>query len=140
MSSTNHPGSGSSGGAVGRLGGCLWLVMAGLGFLVVDIALMFSPDALVLLVALLAVPLAIALTVFIAGNRIVAMSISAIAGLIYASLGVWNWFRVEDFERANPGSVDDSGGLAALTFVLPNLAIALWSVGAAALIRRTGSR
>jgi hypothetical protein len=89
--------------------------MAAVGYLAGAIALMFSPDALVLLVALLAVPLAIALTVFIAGNRIVVMSISAIAGLIYASLGVWNWFRVEDFERANPGSVDDSGGLAALT-------------------------
>ena len=115
-------------------------MMAGLGFLFVAGAAGVGIDATFVLVPLVLAPLTIALVVFIAGSRVAVLVLSAAAGLACAALGVWDYFRAEDLERANPGSVEISGGATALTYVLLTLAIAAWSLGAADLIRRTGRR
>ncbi len=139
MSSTNATHAVAWGGVAGRLGGCLWLVVAGLALLFVAGAAGVGIDASFVLVALLVVPLAIAVAVFVVGNRVVVQILSAAAAVAYAGLGVWNYLRAEDFERANPGSVDISGGIS-LTFVLLALAICVWSLGTVGLIRRGNSQ
>lgn len=121
---------------IGRLAGCLWLVMAGFGFLFVAGAAGVGIDASLVLVPLGLLPLILAVVLFAAGNRPVVLAISAVCGLGYAALGVWNYFRAAAFEEANPGSVEVSGGEVSITFVLLAVAIALWSSGAGAVESR----
>ena len=102
---TNRRGSN-----VGRLGGCGWLTMAGLGYLFVTAALGVGVDASAVLVPLVAIPLALGALVFVGGRWAVVLAISAAAGFGYAVLGVQNYLRAEAFERANPGANEISGG------------------------------
>ncbi len=111
--------------------------MAGFGFLFVAGAAGVGIDASFVLAPLLLLPLGLAVAVFIGGHLPAVLLISAVGGLGYAALGVWNYVRAAAFEAANPGSMEVSGGTVSITFVLLALAIALWSFGAAALaIRR----
>lgn len=139
MSSTNVTHAVALEDLAGRLGGCLWLVVAGMALLFVAGAAGVGIDASLVLVALVMIPLAIAVAMFIVGNRVVVQILSAAAAAAYAGLGLWNYLRAEDFERANPGSVDISGGIS-LTFVLLALAICAWSLGTVGLIRRGKSQ
>jgi hypothetical protein len=113
-------------------------VVAGLDFLFVAGAAGVGIDASFVLVPLLLVPLAIALALFVAGDRVLVLALASAAAIGYAGLGVWNYFRAADFERVNPGSVEVSGGAASVTFVLLTLAVGAWTLGAARLIHRTG--
>jgi hypothetical protein len=136
VSSTNDAHGGPRASGVGRLAGCLWLILAGFGFLFVAGAAGVGIDAWFVLVPLLLIPLGVAVVVFLAGNRISVLFLSAAAGFGYAGLGIWNYFRAEDFERANPGAVEISRGEVSLTLVFLTLAISAWSIGAIAVIRR----
>jgi hypothetical protein len=121
---------------VGRLAGCLWLVMAGFGLLFIAGGGGVGIDASFVLMPLALIPLILTLVVFVAGQKPLVLAISVVCGLGYAALGVWNYFRAAAFEEANPGSMEVSVGPVSVAFVLLALAIALWSVGAAALARR----
>jgi len=121
---------------LGRLGGCAWLTMAGLGYLFVTAALGVGIDASAVLVPLVVIPLALGVLVFVGGRWAVVLAISAAAGFGYAVLGVQNYIRAEAFERANPGAAEISGGATSITFVLIALAIGLLSAAAAALAWR----
>jgi hypothetical protein len=116
------------------------LVVAGLGFVFVLGATGVGIDASFVLVPLLLVPLVVALVVFVGGDRVSVLLMSAAAGVAYAALGAWNYFRAAAFEQANPGSVEISGGETSLTFVFLTLAISAWSLGAAGLIHRRSRR
>ena len=140
MSSTNKPPATAYLSVMGRLAGCLWLVLAGFGFLFVAGAAGVGIDAIFVLVPLVLIPLVLAIIVFVAGNRVWALLVSAVTGFGYAVLGVWNCFRAEEFERANPGSEEISGGETSLTFVLLMLAISVWSLGAAGVTVRRQRR
>jgi hypothetical protein len=130
-----RPGRGTG---VGRLVGCLWLVLAGLGFVFIAGAVGVGIDASVVTVPLLLIPLGASVVVFVAGDRVWVLLLSAAAGLAYAALGAWNYFRAEDFARANPGAVEVSGGASSLTFVLLAVAISACSAIAIGVIRRRG--
>jgi hypothetical protein len=123
------------GAGIGRVGGCLWFVVAGFGFLFVAGAAGVGINASVVLVPLVLVPLVLAVLVLAAGHSALVLALSALAGFVYAGLGVWNFLRAAEFERAKAGSMEISGGTISLTFVLLALAIGLWSAGAAALAR-----
>jgi hypothetical protein len=140
VSSTNKSGSVAWQRTAGHFAGCLWLMVAGAGFLFAGGAAGVGIDATIELVPLLLVPLAIAVVVFVAGDRSVVMALSAVAGAGYSALGVWNELRAADFERANPGATDISGGLVSLMFALFAFATAAWSLGMAGLVGRTGRR
>jgi hypothetical protein len=128
------------GSHVGRLGGCAWLTMAGLGYLFVTAALGVGIDASAVLVPLVVVPLVLGALVLVGGRWAVVLAISAAAGFGYAVLGVQNYIRAEAFERANPGATEISGGGMSITFVFIALAIGLWSAAAAALAWRQRRR
>ena len=128
------------GSNVGRLGGCGWLTMAGLGYLFVAAALGVSVDASAVLVPLVVIPLALGALVFAGGRSAAVLAISAAAGFGYAVLGVQNYVRAEAFERANPGATEISGGGTSITFVFIALAIGLWSAAAAVLAWRQRRR
>jgi len=121
---------------VGRLAGCLWLVMAGFGLLFIAGAAGVGIDASFVLVPLALIPLLLAVIVSTTGDKPLVLAISAAGGLGYAALGAWNYFRAAAFEEANPGSSEISGGEVSITFVLLSVGIALWSFGAAALASR----
>ncbi len=99
-----------------------------------------SVKASIAFASLLLIMLAIAIIVFVAGDRVSVLLLSTAAGLGCAGLGVWNYFRAVDFERANPGSVEISGGGTSIVFVLLALAVSAWSMGAIGLIRRHSRR
>jgi hypothetical protein len=128
---TNRRGS-----HLGRLGGCAWLTMAGLGYLFVTAALGVGIDASAVLVPVVVIPLALGALVLVGGRWAVVLAISAAAGFGYAVLGVQNYLRAEAFEQANPGATEISGGATSITFVFIALAIGLWSATAAALAWR----
>lgn len=139
VSSTNTRDA-SRGEAFGRLGGCLWLALAVFGFVSAAVAGGVGIDVSSLLLPLTLIPLGAGLIVFLPGSRVSVLLLSTAGGLIYAALGVWNYFRAAEFERANPGVDEVSGGWASLVFILLNVAIAAWSLGAAGLIRRGSGR
>lgn len=132
--------SAGSGYQVGRLAGCLWLVLAAFGFLFVASAAGVGIDASFLFVPLLVLPVALALLVLARGDSPSALVVSALGGFAYAALGAWNYLRAAEFERADPGSAELSGGAVSLALVVLTLAIGLWSLGAAALATREGRR
>ncbi|MFL5689201.1 MAG: hypothetical protein ACJ77I_09425 [Chloroflexota bacterium] len=121
---------------VGRLAGCLWLALAAFGFIFIAGAAGVGVDAGFVLLPLILVPICFAILVFVGGTTSWVLAASALAGLAYAALGVWNFVRAADFERTHPGSVEISGGEPSLSFILLALAIALWSATAAVISRR----
>jgi hypothetical protein len=121
---------------VGRLAGCLWLVLGGFAVIFVAGAAGVGLDATSLLPLLFLLPIVLALIVIVAGQSPVVLFVSAISGFAYAALGVWNYVRAAEFERVNPGSAEMSGGVTSLTFTLLALAIGFWSLGAAGLAVR----
>ena len=122
---------------VSRLAGCLWLVFAGLGLVVLAGLAGVGIDAAGLPMVVVGIPFALAVIVSLAGDRVPAAALSLGAGLAYAALGVWNSVRAADLERANPGVADASGGPISVIVVLFGVAIAAWSLGAMALLRRS---
>ena len=115
---------------VGRLGGCLWLIMAGFSFLFVAAALGVGVDASFLLLPIVVAPFVLAVVVFVGGDRMAVLIGSAVAGLTYAVLGALNAIRAQAFERANPGADEISGGEVSLAFVLLAAGIGVWSAAA----------
>jgi hypothetical protein len=109
--------------------------MSGFGLLAIAGAAGVGVDASFVLVPLVLLPLVLAVVVLLGGSSSVVLLISAIAGIGYAGLGIWNYFWAAAFEEANPGSTEASGGAVSVTFVLLALVIALWSLGAAAIAR-----
>ena len=138
MKNIDQRGSGGGRAQVGRLGGCLWLVLAALGFLFIITAMAVGVDASFLALPIALAPAVLAILLFSIGDRPAVLLLSTIAGLAYAVLGIWNAFQAEAFERANPGADDISSGAVSLTFVLLTLAIASWSGVAALIARRRG--
>jgi hypothetical protein len=112
---------------VARAPGCLWVLLALLALLVVFGAAGVGLDATILLVPMSLIPAVLAIMVFIAGERLAVLVSSGIAGLIYAGLGAWNYIRAEEFEAANPRSVDISGGWVSIALLLIGLAAFMWS-------------
>lgn len=124
------------GAAFGRLAGCLWLAIGAFAFLVVAGAAGVGIDATFLLVPLAVLPLALAVMVFIRGDRPTVLVVSAFLAFAYALLGAWNYVRAAAFEAANPGSMEISGGGVSIAFGLLAVATGLWSLLAAGLAGR----
>ena len=93
-------------------------------------------DVTAMLLPLALVPLLLALLVLIGGRSLIVLAISTIAALVFAGLGIWNYARANEFEQANPGSVDVSGHDVSALFVLLAVMTAMWSVGSFALVAR----
>ncbi len=91
-----------------------------------------SPILLLLAVA----PLVFALFVVIGGRNLSVLALSAFAALAFAGLGLWNYVRANEWEQANPGSVDVSGHDVSLLFVWLAAVTAMWSIGSFVLVRR----
>ncbi|MFL5675497.1 MAG: hypothetical protein ACJ779_10850 [Chloroflexota bacterium] len=85
---------------------------------------------------LVLVPVLFALFVVVGGRSLIVLAISTVGGLMFALLGAWNYFRAEEFEQTNPGSVDISGHDVSGFFVFLALATAVWSLGAIGLTLR----
>jgi hypothetical protein len=92
------------------------------------------------LLPLAGIPSAMALAVFVAGDRLAVLALSSVGALAYAAVGVGNYFRAEDFESMNPGAVEISGGETSVAFVLLTLATSAWSLAAAVLVRSWSRR
>ncbi len=120
---------------VGRLAGCLWLVMAGFGFVFMAGAAGIGVEAGFVLIPLVVVPLSVAVFVFAWGASLAGAIISMGAAIAYAGLGAWNYLRADDFEQAHPGADEISGGAVSLTFIVLALGIAAWSFATAVLAR-----
>ena len=116
--------------AIAAFLGLLTLGAAGVGL---DVTAILGPVALV--------PLVLAALIFARGRSAAVLRTSVIVAVGYVGLGLWNFWRVEEFERLNPGSVDYSGGETAVVFVLLAFAAGLASFGAERIVagrRRPG--
>jgi hypothetical protein len=119
---------------IGRLAGCFWAMIAGLGLLLIIAASGVGIDASFLLPPTVLVPSVIALVVGVGGGRVRFLVLSAVAACCYAVLGAWNYLRAEEFERSNPGSIDISGGVSVLLVVLA-AAGGVWSLAGIVVLR-----
>ena len=111
-------------------------MLAAWAFIGVAGALGVGIDVTAMLLPLALVPLLLALFVLIGGRSLIVLAISTIAALVFAGLGIWNYARANEFEQANPGSVDVSGHDVSALFVLLAVMTAMWSVGSFALVAR----
>ena len=111
-------------------------MLAAWAFIGVAGALGVGIDVTAMLLPLALVPLLLALLVLIGGRSLIVLAISTIAALVFAGLGIWNYARANEFEQANPGSVDVSGHDVSALFVLLAVMTAMWSVGSFALVER----
>ena len=111
-------------------------MLAAWAFIGVAGALGVGIDVTAMLLPLALVPLLLALLVLIGGRSLIVLAISTIAALVFAGLGIWNYARANEFEQANPGSVDVSGHDVSALFVLLAVMTAMWSVGSFALVAR----
>jgi len=111
-------------------------MLAAWAFVGVAGALGVGIDATSALVPLGLVPVFFALFVVVGGRSLIVLAISTVAALIFAVLGARNYFRAQEFEQTNPGSVDISGHDVSVFFVFLALATAMWSLGAIGLTLR----
>ena len=111
-------------------------MLAAWAFIGVAGALGVGIDVTAMLLPLALVPLLMALLVLIGGRSLIVLAISTVAALVFAGLGLWNYVRANEFEQANPGSVDVSGHDVSALFVLLAVMTAMWSAGSFALVTR----
>ena len=84
-----------------RAAGCLWLALGGWLFLfLATVGAVVPVDTSVLLLPYIGPPALLAVLVFAAGHRKPVAALSVIGGLFYAGMGLWNYLRAAEFERA----------------------------------------